>query len=114
MDLKAYYRRVREIEASLPEGDVLVASLATPDGGKAGVLTELNRFDAAKLMADGRARSATPEEISSYKQEQQKALQTRTEADLRNLVQLRLVNAGEFRVVQEPSTSMRRGSKGDQ
>ncbi len=33
MDLKAYYRRVRELEASLPDEFLVVKSISTEAGG---------------------------------------------------------------------------------
>ena len=62
MDLRAYYKRLREIEASLPEESVLLASVETP-----GVMTEANRSTAAKAIARGKARQATAEEASAFR-----------------------------------------------
>jgi hypothetical protein len=66
MDLKLYYQRIRETEAALSQPDVVVVSQETPDGGKAGVLTEVPRRMAAKLVVEGKARPAGPEEAKQY------------------------------------------------
>ena len=47
MDLKAYYRRIRETEASFEDEFPVVKSLATESGGCAGRLTETTRAVAA-------------------------------------------------------------------
>ena len=47
MDLRAYYRKLREVEASISEEHVVLVSLATPEGGKPGVRTEAPRAIAA-------------------------------------------------------------------
>jgi hypothetical protein len=66
MDLLAYYEKIRKIEALIEAGFAVVNSRATPDGGRAGVKTELPRAMAARLIADGKADLATPEETAQY------------------------------------------------
>lgn len=63
MNLQQYYRRIRECEEGLASRDVWVASLATADGGREGVLSEVPRRVAARMVVDGLARLAEPEEI---------------------------------------------------
>ena len=57
MDLRAYYKKVREAEALLTEEHVVVVSCATSEGGRDGVRTEAPRAIAARLIAEeiGRA-----------------------------------------------------------
>jgi hypothetical protein len=62
MDLRAYYRKLRETEAQLQGEHLVVVSLETAEGGKPGVRTEVPRAIAAKLIAEGRARVASAEE----------------------------------------------------
>ena len=66
MDLRAYYRKLREIEGTLAEPFVVVVSVETPDGGHPGVMTETERGAAARLLVDGKARLATATESESY------------------------------------------------
>jgi sRNA-binding protein len=66
MDLRAYYKKVREIESTLSEPYVVVVSVETPDGGKAGVLTEVARLTAARQIAEGRARAAAAKERDDF------------------------------------------------
>ena len=67
MDLRAYYAKIREAEAQLIGTEFVVVSMATPEGGKAGVKTETPRFVAARMMAEGCARLATKEEASEFR-----------------------------------------------
>jgi hypothetical protein len=66
MNLRAYYQKIREVAAELePEGEsVWLISLATPDGGRAGVAVEAPRELAAKLIVEGKSRKATAEEVA--------------------------------------------------
>ena len=66
MDLKSYYRLIREEAAKLGEGDQVVVSLATKDGGREGVVSEAPREIAAKLIVEQRARLASEEEREAY------------------------------------------------
>jgi len=66
MDLRAYYERIRTVEALIDTMFAVVTSRATPDGGRAGVKTELPRAAAARLIADGKADLATAEETAQY------------------------------------------------
>jgi len=62
MDLKSYYRKIRSVASELGGGDVVIVSLETPQGGKAGVMTEVPSRIAARAIVEGRARPATAEE----------------------------------------------------
>ena len=73
MDLKAYYRKIREIEDGITEDDVIVVSLETPDGGKAGVKMEVSRRQGARAVVEGRARLASSDEAEEYREESKQA-----------------------------------------
>jgi hypothetical protein len=66
MDLLGYYEKIRRIEAVIDAVFAVVTSRATPDGGRAGVKTELPRAVAARLIADGKADLASPEEAQLH------------------------------------------------
>jgi hypothetical protein len=66
MDLRAYYKKVRDMEATLPSPQAVVVSLATPDGGKPGVVTEAPTPVAARMIIEGSARMATDAEASTF------------------------------------------------
>ena len=66
MDMKSYFRRVREVEATIVDKDAVIVSAQTADGGREGVITEVPRAVAARLVAEGRARLAFDAERSEY------------------------------------------------
>jgi len=68
MDVKQYFKKLRELEATIPQTDVIVVSSETPDGGKAGVMTEVPRRNACQLVLEGRARLASEAEAAAYRQ----------------------------------------------
>lgn len=68
MDVRQYYKKLRELEASLPEADAVVVSFETPDGGKAGVLTEVPRRNACQLMLEGRAEVVSQAQAKEFRQ----------------------------------------------
>ena len=60
-------KKFREAKATIPGEYCTIVSLATPDGGVAGVRTEVNRYVAARMIAKGEALlgidSMTPRDI---------------------------------------------------
>jgi hypothetical protein len=81
MDVRAYYRKIRETEELLNGDHFVVVSLDTPEGGRAGVRTETSRAVAAKLIAEGRARVASDEESLEF-HESRREDRERLEAEL--------------------------------
>ncbi|HZT34210.1 MAG TPA: hypothetical protein VFA33_30240 [Bryobacteraceae bacterium] len=73
MDLKAYFRQIRQIEQGLEDPFVVIVSEPTDDGGQAGIRTEVPRYIAAKMMVERRARLASAEEARRFREEQTEA-----------------------------------------
>lgn len=92
MDLKAYYRKIHEIEAALPEEYVVVVSLATQDGGQEGVVYEVNRRVAARLLVEGRARLASEEEAVAFREAAREAHERAKEAEAARKIQISVVS----------------------
>lgn len=69
MNIREYYDKQREVLERLPNGFVLIVSEETPDGGRAGVRSEVQRSLAAKLIAEGRAREASSEETAEFRRQ---------------------------------------------
>lgn len=69
MDLRQYYHKLSVKAKEITEEFPLVASLETSDGGKAGIVMEVSRATAAKLIVEGRARLATEAEALAHKAE---------------------------------------------
>lgn len=65
MNLREYYRRISAVEAEIDSAHVWVTSLETSNGGKAGVVNEVPRAMAARMIVDQQARLATEGEACS-------------------------------------------------
>lgn len=101
MDLRVYFQKLRKIESEIPGAHVLVVSLETPDGGKAGVKTEVPRYNAAKLIVDGRARLATAEEIAEFTDRQLASAKEREQQELAETMNFKIVD-DELMISRKP------------
>ena len=97
MDLRVYYSKVREAEAALSEDNPVMVSLATSEGGKAGVSTEAPRNVAARLIADGRARVATAEEAEQFHEMHREARAKYDQQEMARHIQVVVVPQHESR-----------------
>jgi hypothetical protein len=96
MDMKTYYQRIRAAEAELEGVDVMVTSLATPDGGREGVVNLLRREIAARLLVDKKVRLATEDEVEGY---ERAAEEMRRQAEMEKTAQ-------QIQVVVMPSEEL--------
>jgi hypothetical protein len=110
MDVKQYYRKVRELEASLTDKFPLVVSLETADGGKPGVISEVPRAVAAKLLVEGRAVLASEEEKELYRGQQIAERKAAEQAQLTRTVQVAILSEHEFRARTGKKTPGESGS----
>jgi hypothetical protein len=97
MDLKAYYQKLRQIEASIAEPHAVVVSLATPDGGKAGVATEAPRAIAARMIVEGSARLAEEGEVRDFRERSEEARRAAEQAALAGRIQVTVLSEAEAR-----------------
>ena len=95
MEIRAYYQKLRQAEATLTEAHAVMVSLATPDGGRAGVLTETPKAVAAKLIVDGGARVATPEEAAEFREQMTKARLLAEQAAAASRIQVTVVSQSQ-------------------
>jgi hypothetical protein len=93
MDLRSYYKKVREADSTLKGNDIVLVSLATSEGGKEGVLTEAPRGVAAKLIAEQRARVATEAEAEVFRKGLRTARDQYEEEEAARRVQIVMVPA---------------------
>ena len=107
MDLKKYFRKIREIESGINEPHVFVSSLETPDGGKAGVVTEVSREQAAKMIAEGRAVLASKPERERFLEHQAAARAAAQKAEAARKLQVTIVSE------VDPLQSLPRSAHGD-
>ena len=75
MDVRAYYKKIRKMEAEITEPYVVVVSRETPDGGKPGVRTDVPRSLAAKLIVEDQATLASPEETAQFRADTERQCQ---------------------------------------
>jgi hypothetical protein len=96
MDLRAYYRKVREAEASLTGEHMVMVSFATPEGGKEGVRTEVPRSTAARLLAEGVARIATDDETADFREQMRAAREKHERDEAARRIQVTVVPSHEL------------------
>lgn len=95
MDVKSYFRSVRELEAQLAEGDHVVVSLRTADGGREGVKSEVPREIACRMVVEKRARLANEEEREEFRREQMEARAEFEQERAERQLQVQLIQALE-------------------
>ena len=101
MDLKQYFRKFREVEASLADAYLLIISMETPDGGKPGLVSEVSREVAAKMIIEGRAALATEKDEKAYRQQQASARKAAEKADLARRVQVAIITEPDQRPITD-------------
>jgi hypothetical protein len=97
VDLKQYFRRMRELESTIADSYPLVVSLETPDGGKAGMTTEVSRANAARMIIEGRALLATESEKEAYLSQQAAARKAAEKAELAKRVKVAILTDEDVR-----------------
>ena len=102
MDLRSYYKKVREAEAALKGEHFVLVSLETPEGGKAGVCTEAARNTAARLIAESRARLATEEEAREFHESHRAAKDAYEQDQAAKRVQVMVIPSQELKKPKEP------------
>jgi hypothetical protein len=102
MDLRVFYQKLRQAEAGISEEHVVVVSQETPDGGRPGVRTEVPRALAARMVVEGRARLATPEESAEFRAQTAEAQQAAEQADMAKRIQIAVVSESDLRTLKPP------------
>ena len=101
MDLKRYYQKIRQVESTIVDAFAVVVSLETPDGGKGGALTEVLPRVAAKMVVDGVAKLASPEEAQRLRAVQAEAQRAAEQVAAASRVQLTVLPTSEFNWLRE-------------
>lgn len=107
MDLTAYYQKIRATEATITDAFPVVESLATADGGKAGVFTEVTRDIAAKMIVEGEAQLATSAEAAAFRASQAAAKTAAAQAAAASKVQFSVLTTAELNKLKEVADSMK-------
>jgi hypothetical protein len=103
MDLRTYYRKVRDAEATLTGEHFVMVSQETSEGGKEGVRTEVPREIAARLIAEVRARVATDDEAREFHEANRAALEKHLEEEAASRVQVMVIPSTEIKKQRERS-----------
>ena len=93
MDLKIYFRRIREIEESLPDPFAVIISEANDDGAQGGIPMEVSSHLAAKMVVERRARLATAEESATFHETRMEAKKAADQLAAANRMQITVVPA---------------------
>lgn len=96
MDLRAYYRKIRDLESTLDDY-VIVKSLPTESGGKGGVLSETIRSTAARMAVDGLAEIASADEAEDYRRSRAAARKAEQERRQSSQIQFNVITGEELR-----------------
>jgi len=103
MNLKVYFQNIRQLEASIGEPHVVIISQETPDGGRPGVGSEVPRGIAAKMVVEGNARLATPEETEQFRNRMTEAKRVAAQTSAAQRVQFTVVSESELRALKTKS-----------
>jgi hypothetical protein len=96
MDLRLYYQKIRDIEATITDEFPVVVSRDTGDGGKSGTLTEVPRRVAAKMIVEGQARLAAVAQIEVFRESQSEAKRVLDQIEAAARIQVTVVSAAEL------------------
>lgn len=105
MDIRIYFQKIRETECSITSEFPVVCSLETMDGGRPGVLTEVPKHTAAKLIVEGRARLADAPEVQKFYDDIRKARLEAEQADAASRVQFTVVSEHDARALRSRQRS---------
>jgi len=97
MEIKTYFKKVKQVESTIPTAFAVIASLETSDGGKVGSFTEVSRALAARMITEGRGRLASEEEAARFLETHAEARRTAEALAVTQQLQFTLVQPGESR-----------------
>ncbi|MGE5486595.1 MAG: hypothetical protein ACM3ZB_02095, partial [bacterium] len=82
-----------------------VVSLATSDGGKEGIRSEVPRAVAARLIVERRARLATPEEAEAFREEMREAQRIAEQKAAAERMRITVLSESELRALRSGKRS---------
>jgi hypothetical protein len=111
MDVRTYYQKIRDMEKAIPTSFAVVISEATDDGGKKGVLVEVPRYLAAKMVVEGSAQLAPAAETAAFREAQETAYQSAQQAATAARVEVTMVSSDELKKLTDEVKKLKSGSK---
>jgi hypothetical protein len=97
MDLKNYFKKIKDTESSIEEPYLLIVSLETPDGGKPGAVIEVSRHEASKALVEARAVRANEEQKEAYFKQEAERKKSAEKAELSRRLQIAIISDSELR-----------------
>lgn len=108
MDLKAYYQKIRDLERSFKGTFPVVVSQETPDGGTAGVKTEVPIHIAARMIVDGRAVLASEKEAKDFLEQKTAAKKAADQIQASTRMQVTVVSDSDLQVLKDLQPSSKK------
>jgi hypothetical protein len=105
MNLRTYYQQIRMVEDEIQEPWVVLVSMATPEGGSEGSMTEVSKSLAARMIVDQKARIATKDEVRAFRQFQREAQRRALERETAGRIQLTVLNTSDLKTVEKAGKS---------
>ena len=103
MNLRQYYQKIHETEASINDPYPIVVGKNADNGGSANVLTEVTPDIAARMLVEGTADLASEQQAAAFRQRQAEAVRRAREAADAAQVRVAVVSADEIRKLRGPS-----------
>jgi hypothetical protein len=100
MDLRTFFQKLRKLEQEIADPHVVMVSQETSDGGRPGQMSEVSRAIAARLILEGRAHLATPEESAAFRSAAQKALEEAQQRLMAAKVQVNVISDADLRAMK--------------
>jgi hypothetical protein len=101
MDVRMYYQKIRELEGSFKGTFPVVVSQETPDGGAAGVKTEVPVHIAARMIVDGRAVLASEKETKDFLEQKTSDKKTADQLQASTRMQVNVVSDSDLQVLKD-------------
>lgn len=111
MDVKTYYQRIRDTEATIATPYAVVVSRPTDDGGKPGVLVEVHRHLAAKMLVEGSAQLAAADQAAAFRLSQELALKAAQEAAAASRFEVSMVPSEELKRLNDDLRKLKSGAR---
>jgi len=108
MDLRVFFQKLRKVEQEITDPHVVVVSHETEDGGRAGQFAEVSRSNAARLILEGHAHLATPEESAGFRTAAREALEEAQHRLMADKVQVNVISDADLRAMKSASKAEKR------
>jgi hypothetical protein len=88
-----------------------VISQQTDDGGKKGVLVEVSKHLAAKMVVEGSAQLASAAQIAAFQQAQEAACKAAQDAAAAAKVEVTMVSSDDFKKLTDDMKKLKSGAR---